>query len=225
MPAVNINPHSVILFQGDSITDAARSRSDIGPNSPLGMGSGYTWLITERLLARFSDRYLQIYNRGISGDRIQDLSRRWEGDTLRLMPEILSILIGVNDTWNYLYLGIGSSPEGFHNIYHKLLEDTRQRLPDIQLILCDPFLLVTGQVTTDWLDDLSQRQSSVSELAREFEAVHVPFQAALDQQVAGGIPPHQLLEDGVHPTQKGHRILADCWLDAVGLNKKRDESL
>lgn len=225
MPATTIQPHSVILFQGDSITDAGRSRSAIGPNSPLGMGSGYPRLITDHLQKRFPDRYLQFYNRGISGDRIQDLSRRWKVDTLRLMPDLLSILIGVNDTWNYLYLGIGSSPEGFHNIYHQLLQDTRQRFPDIQLILCEPFLLVTGQVTDEWLEDLSLRQSSVSELAREFKAVFVPFQSALDREAASGIPPRQLLDDGVHPTPKGHQVLADSWLDAVGLNKKRDESL
>lgn len=218
MPAVNFNPHSVILFQGDSITDAGRSRTSIGPNSPQGMGTGYPRLIADSLLNRTPDRYLQIYNRGISGDRIQDLARRWEGDTLQLMPDVLSVLIGVNDTWNYLFLGIGSSPEGFHNIYHKLLEGTRQRLPDIRLILCEPFLLVTGQVTDDWLEDLSHRQSSVFELAREFEAVFIPFQTALDQEVAAGTPPHQLLDDGVHPTQKGHQVLADCWVDTVGLN-------
>ncbi len=225
MTEATIKPHSVLLFQGNSITDAGRNRNSVGPNTSQGLGSGYPRLITDHLLNRFPDQHLQIYNRGISGDRIQDLSRRWERDTLQLMPDILSILIGVNDTWNYLYLGIGSSPEGFQNIYHKLLDDTRLRLPEIELILCEPFLLVTGQVTDEWLGDISHRQASISDLAREFDAVYVPFQSALEQEVAGGTPPHQLLDDGVHPTNKGHQVLADCWLEAVGLNKKRDENL
>ena len=218
MQTISLKPHSVILFQGNSITDAGRSRTWVGPNSPQGLGSGYPWLITNHLLERFPDQHLQIYNRGISGDRIQDLSRRWERDTLRLIPDTLSILIGVNDTWNYLYLGIGSSPEGFRNIYHKLLEDTRQRLPKIALVLCEPFLLVTGQVTDEWLGDLAERQSSISDLAQEFDAIYVPFQEALNREVADGKPAQQLLDDGVHPSPEGHKVLADCWLRAIGLN-------
>ena len=213
-----IKPHSVILFQGNSITDVGRSRATIGPNSPEGLGSGYPRLIADRLQILYPDQHLQIYNRGVSGDRIQDLSRRWVKDTLRLMPDLLSILIGINDTWNYLSLGIGASPEGFLNIYQKILEDTRQRLSDVELVLCEPFLLVTGEVTDKWLEDISQRQSSVSKLAREFGAVYVPFQSALDQEVDRGIPPQHLLDDGVHPTMKGHQLLADCWCTAVGLN-------
>jgi lysophospholipase L1-like esterase len=215
MTEYSIKPHSIVLFQGDSITDAGRTRAAIGPNSPEGMGSGYPRLIADRLLKREPDHSLQFYNRGVSGDRIQDLARRWEGDTIRLMPDLLSILIGVNDTWNYLYLGIGSSPEGFRNIYRQLLEDTCQKLPDIKLVLCEPFVLVTGEVTEGWLEDVSNRQFFVSELSRKFGAVYVPFQSALDQQVSNGVPPHQLLDDGVHPTTAGHQVLADCWVEAV----------
>lgn len=215
MTAIDLKPHSVILFQGDSITDAGRNRTKIGPNSPTGLGNGYPRLIMDRLLGERPDDDLQFYNRGISGDRLQDLVHRWEGDTLRLLPDMLSILIGINDTWNYLYLGMGASPEEFLEIYRRLLRDTRQRLPSVRLILCEPFALVTGEVTAEWGEDLSRRQSAVKELAHEFDAVLVPFQNALDRGVSEGIPPRQLLDDGVHPTARGHRLLADCWLEEV----------
>ncbi len=210
-----IRNHSVVLFQGDSITDAGRSRMTVGSNSPEGMGYGYPRMIMDRLLEIFPDRYLQFYNRGVSGNRIQDLARRWPHDTLRLGPDLISILIGVNDTWNYLYLGMGSSPDEFRRILQKLLEDTRTELPDTNLILCEPFMLLTGEVTEEWNEDISQRQNHVRELAEEFEAVFVPFQSALDEIVSGGVSAEQLLEDGVHPTKRGHCLLADCWIERV----------
>ena len=214
-----IKPHSVLLFQGDSITDAGRSRMPIGPNSPEGMGFGYPRLVMEQLLKRSPEQYLQFYNRGVSGDRLTDLTRRWPHDTLRLEPDLISVLIGVNDTWNYLFLGIGSSPDGFQRICRQLLVDTRAKLPNTTLVICEPFVLFTGEVTEEWGEDISQRQTAVEELAKDFEAVFVPFQSALDKAVSEGMPAHRLLEDGVHPTEQGHRLLADCWIESVvGLN-------
>lgn len=209
-----IKPHSIILFQGDSITDAGRSRFTIGPNSPQGMGAGYPRLIADCLLKTSPDHSLQFYNRGVSGDRIQDLAQRWEHDSLRLVPDLISTLIGVNDTWNYLYTGLGSDPEVFKEIYRQMLNDTRGLLPDISLVICDPFVLLTGEVTEEWIEDISKRQSYIRELAGEFDGILVPFQSALDQ-ANKNIPAHRLLEDGVHPTHQGHQVLADCWLDTV----------
>jgi lysophospholipase L1-like esterase len=208
-------PHGIVLFQGDSITDAGRSRNAIGPNSSPGLGEGYPQLIADQLINKQPDAHFQIYNRGISGDRIQDLSQRWEKDTLRLQPDLLSILIGVNDTWNYIYTGMGVSPDDFEEIYRTLLIETRQHLPLAQLVLCEPFILETGQVTEDWQEDISQRQTAIAKLSGEFGGVLVPFQTALDQTVASGVAPQQLLGDGVHPTPRGHQLLTDCWLEAV----------
>lgn len=210
-----INSHSIILFQGDSITDAGRSRLASSANSLEGMGFGYPRLVMDQLLTRFPDKDLQFHNRGVSGDRLQDLAGRWTDDTMNLNPDLISVLIGVNDTWNYLYLGMGSSPAGFLQIYRQLLMDTRAKLPGTALVLCEPFTLLTGEVTEEWDEDISERQRYVQELAEEFDALYVPFQSALDKAVSEGVPPHQLLEDGVHPTQRGHRLLADFWVENV----------
>jgi len=212
--SIQIKSHSVILFQGNSITDAGRSRRAVGPNNPDGLGDGYPKLISDHLLAGYPDHHLQIYNRGVSGDRIRDLAKRWENDSLRLLPDIISLLIGVNDTWNYLYLGLGSDPQDYHKVYRKLLRDTRKLLPDTLFILCEPFALITGEVTREWMDDINQRREIVKTLASEFKGVRVPFQSALDN-AAQGIPPHRLLDDGVHPTNLGHQILAECWTEKV----------
>jgi lysophospholipase L1-like esterase len=203
-----------MLFQGDSITDAGRNRGSFGPNSGDDLGFGYSRLIADQLLDDHRGEHLQIYNRGISGDRISDLAHRWEKDCLRLLPDLISILIGVNDAWNYLFSGPGTDPEEYRLVFRQILELTRQRLPDVQLVLCEPFILITGTVTGEWVDDISQRQLAVEELAREFDAIFVPYQAALDK-AAGQILPHQLLDDGVHPTDRGHRVLADCWMRVV----------
>jgi len=207
-------PHSVILFQGDSITDANRTRSRIGPNSPDGLGFGYVRKIADSLIENYPDHYIQLYNRGVSGDRIQDMKNRWEADSLRLLPDILSILIGVNDTWNQVMLGMGSDPEQYQAMFHKILTETRQSLPYTRLVLCEPFLLLTGEVTRDWSADITRRQDYVQDLADEFNAVFVPFQSALNQATQQVSPDH-LLEDGVHPTDRGHQVLADCWMKTV----------
>ena len=206
--------HSVILFQGDSITDAGRTRSRIGPNSLDGLGFGYARKIADALLANYPEGYLQLYNRGVSGDLIRDMISRWEGDSLRLLPDLISILIGVNDTWNQVLLGMGSDPEQYREIFHKILAETRQSLPNTRLVLCEPFLLLTGEVTREWSADITRRQGIVRDLADEFNAIFVPFQSALDQ-AAQQVSAYLLLEDGVHPTDRGHQVLADCWMKTV----------
>jgi len=211
---LTLNPHNVILFQGDSITDAGRTRSLIGPNSLDGLGFGYARFIADFLLKEDPDQFHQFYNRAVSGDQIHDLASRWEQDTLRLMPDVISILIGVNDTWNHVELGLGSDPETFQRIYRKILTNTREKLPDVQLVLCEPFLLFVDDVDQAWIADLNLRQDVVRGLAEEFQGIFVPFQAALNQSAREVLPRH-LLEDGVHPTRKGHAVLYENWITSV----------
>jgi lysophospholipase L1-like esterase len=211
--AADIQSDSIILFQGNSITDAGRNRMTRNASVGDGLGFGYVRMVADRLHSEFSNN-LNIVNKGISGDRIKDLAYRWEKDTLQLQPDLISILIGVNDTWNYLYSGMGSSLDEYLRIYRQLLNTTLSEHPNVQLVLCAPFILITGEVTKEWMKDLAHRQSIVQDLAGEFGAIHVPFQSALDKAVKTS-PPHHLLEDGVHPTEKGHRILADCWIKNV----------
>jgi lysophospholipase L1-like esterase len=207
-------PHSVILFQGDSITDAGRNRLACQANKPSALGEGYARMAALDLLERYPDRSLQCYNRGVSGDTLADLSRRWARDTLPLLPDLLSVLIGVNDLWQALSSTGVMGHDRFRENLRELLVRTRKAFPEIRLALCQPFLLPAGMIPAGWMDEAARLGETTAVLAEEFTADLVPFQQALNDAAAEQ-PPSSLLFDGVHPTPDGHRLLTDCWLDHV----------
>ena len=216
-PNDKLQPNLTLLFQGNSITDTGRDRSDFRANSSPALGSGYPALIAQHLLESYPDFQLQCYNRGCSGDGLADLRRRWARDTLALLPDWISILIGVNDCWRYCSQAAGCSPDSFRASFRSLIQSSQEALPFSRLILCQPFLLDVNPVEPDWTGDMELRQLAVQSLAEEFDLLLVPFQSALNR-AAQDHPPERLLEDGIHPTPLGHRLLADCWLDTLGLN-------
>jgi len=205
-----------IVFQGDSITDAGRDRTGHA-NEPACMGPGYVGLIAAQLLQKNPE--MQIFNRGMSGHRVLDLLCRWEGDTLALQPDLVSILIGVNDTWHqHLPGGHGSKVPRYTALYRMLLDDTLARRPTCRLLLCEPFALpVEGaSFKADWMPELRERMAVVRALAKEYGAILVPFQEkfeeAAKQHRAG-----ELASDGVHPTLLGFQLMARVWREAAGL--------
>jgi acyl-CoA thioesterase I len=202
-----------ILFQGDSITDAGRGREIAEPNIQL--GSGYAMLAAAQLLAKYPGKDLEFLNRGISGNRVVDLYARWKIDALNLQPDIISILVGVNDTWHEYGSNNGVEPERYANIYRMLLEWTKQELPDVKLVLMEPFCLVTGDsVTEAWLTEMGERAKIVSSLAEEFGAVYVSLQDKFNT-VTAQAPAKYWLRDGVHPAPAGCALIADAWMEAV----------
>jgi lysophospholipase L1-like esterase len=209
-----IKAGSTILFQGDSITDTQRDRDVTQANHSHALGIGYCNHVAAHLLRERPADNLRFYNRGVSGDRIVDLYARWRVDAINLKPDVISILVGVNDTWHAFKAQNGVEPERYAMVYRMLLDYTRQQLPDVQFVLCEPFVLQCGEVTEAWIGEMSQRQQIVRRLADEFGAGFVPFQSALNE-VLKFAPPDYWLADGVHPTIAGHRILAECWVETV----------
>lgn len=201
-----------ILFQGDSITDCGRDRNNVNPNG--GLGSGYVLFLAGNLLTRMPDLNLKIYNRGISGNRIVDLYARWKIDALNLKPDLISILIGVNDTWHGFNYNNGVEPERYELIYRMLLDWTRKELPQTRLVLCQPFALVTGAVSEEWMPEIRRRGEIVQALAQEFNTIYVPFQDVMNSALSKA-PAQYWLGDGVHPTVAGHKLMTDAWLEAV----------
>lgn len=199
----------VLLFQGDSITDAGREREEGGSGDPL--GSGYPSFLAHRLAAKPSYRVL---NRGISGNRVVDLYARWKPDALHLKPDLISILVGVNDTWHEKNNGNGVEVDRYAQIYRLLLEWTRRVLPDVRLVLCEPFVLPCGVIEPDWRTEIDERRAVVAELARDFDARLVPFQREFDEALAEHSADYWA-KDGVHPTPAGHELMASCWLRHV----------
>jgi len=211
-----IQPGDVILFQGDSITDCARNRGSSEPNgADGGLGRGYAMLAAARLLADCPGDGLRCFNRGISGNRVVDLYARWKIDALNIEPSVLSILIGVNDTWHeYNGRRNGVEPPRYEKVYRELLEWTREALPNVRLVLGEPFVLHHGAVEEHWLPEMAERRAIVRRLAEAFDAVHVPYQAMFDD-LATQAPGDHWLSDGVHPTPAGHAKMADLWLHCV----------
>lgn len=202
----------VILFQGDSITDCGRAREGSPVNG--GLGGGYVTFVAAQLLAARPADGLSIVNRGISGNRIVDLYARIKADTINLKPDVLSVLIGVNDTWHEFGSRNGVAVPKYERIYRDFLTEVRAALPAIRLVLCEPFVLRCGVVTQDWVVEMDQRRAVVAKLAHEFGAVFVPFQAMFDAAVKEA-PAAYWAGDGVHPTIAGHQRMAQTWLKAV----------
>ncbi len=208
----------VILFQGDSITDARRDkkRQDT-PNDAAAMGLGYPQHVAGGLLAENSKLGLKIYNRGISGHKVPQLDERWQADTLDLKPAILSILIGVNDIWHKLGGRYDGTAETYREGYAALLAKTREALPDVVLVVCEPFVLKTGAVNDDWFPDFDAYRENALKVAAEAGAIVVPFQKMFDEAVASGTEPGYWAADGVHPTIAGHALMAKTWRETVGI--------
>lgn len=211
-----IAPGSVILFQGDSITDAGRSRETAAePNIMSTLGKGYAWMAGSHLLVDYPDAGLKVFNRGISGHKVYQLAERWDADCLDLKPNILSILIGVNDIWHKLNGKYDGTVETYEKDYRALLQRTKTALPDVKLVICEPFVLKCGAVNDSWFPEFDAFRAAAKKVAAEFQAVFVPFQGAFDRAVAYA-PPEHWAADGVHPSPYGAALMAHEWILAVG---------
>lgn len=210
--------NDVVLFQGDSITDCGRNREERLPNK--GLGTGYAALTASKALADFPKLALTFHNLGISGNRVVDLYARWRADGINLNPSVISILIGVNDTWHHFNHNNGVEPQRYGAIYRMLLEYTKEQLPRTRLILCEPFVLRCGVVKPKWVPEIKERARIVRSLAAEFDAVFVPFQPLFDSLLSKA-PAEYWLPDGVHPSPAGHYKMSELWLRTVGAAGKK----
>ena len=201
-----IQPRDVVLFQGDSITNAFRKPEEI--NNAYQLGSGYTLLVAAQLMLQRPDDQLNFINRGVAGDTLERLAARWDQDCLALKPTVISLLVGVNDTL------FGTALDEFGPQYRELLTTTRAALPGVRLILGEPFVVPCGLITPAHVANMEHRRPVVRQLATEFDAIFVPYSAAFvaAQRLA---PSAYWAYDGVHPTAAGFALMARTWLDAV----------
>jgi len=207
---------TVVLFQGDSITDCGRNRGSAEANSTGALGTGYPLLVTSAVLAARPNRELRFYNRGISGNKVPDLQQRWTTDALDLQPDVLSILIGVNDFWHKLDNRYAGTVQDYEQQYAALLDQTRRALPRVHLIVLEPFVLRCGAVTERWFPEFDQRRAAAARVAKQERATFVPLQAVFNQRTHTS-PPEYWAADGVHPTPAGHALIADQWRRAAHL--------
>jgi len=206
-----------ILFQGDSITDGGRSYDKDWNHI---MGQSFPYLVASRLWFEHTDQEMMFYNRGISGNTVKNLLDRWQQDALDLKPDILNILIGVNDVFAIVNNRNPTTVDQFRAYYDLLLSQTTTALPDIKLVICEPFILPVGNVKNNlqvWQQAIEPRQQVAKELADKYRAVFIPLQqvftSALQKAPAG-----YWIWDGVHPMPAGHELIAREWITAVKKN-------
>lgn len=199
-----------ILFQGDSITDAGRER-----NWAIDLGAGYPVLVSSALGFEQPGFY-QFTNKGISGNRIVDIYARIRCDIINLKPDVLSILVGVNDVGHEFSSQNGISADKFHMIYDWMIQEILEALPNLKIIILEPFVL-KGSTTEEHWDEcragVIERAAKAKLVAEKYGLVYVPLQHLFDQAAAASANEFWL-RDGVHPTPAGHELIKREWLNA-----------
>ncbi len=200
-----------ILFQGDSITDASRNKE-----KEDNMGQGYPLLVKACLGFEATDEY-EFINKGISGNRIVDLYARMRKEIINIRPDVLSLLIGVNDVWHEF----SPSPNGvnenkFYKIYDMLIEEIREELPDIKILILEPFVLKGENTEEHWEffnAEVKKRAKVAAKIAEKYKLVFVPLQDGFDKLTERKEASYWL-RDGVHPTAMGHEYIKNEWIKA-----------
>jgi lysophospholipase L1-like esterase len=207
--------NNIILFQGDSITDSGRNKEDNSYNNARVLGSGYPMLTGAALMEKYASLNLKIYNKGISGNKVYQLAERWDKDCLEIKPDVLSILIGVNDIWHKLNGQYNGTVEIYRNDYIALLERTKKALPGVRLIICEPFAVRGVKAVDDkWYPEFYDYQKAAREIATQFGATFIPYQKIYDEAQKQA-PGAYWTGDGVHPTLAGAQLMAQAWLAAI----------
>lgn len=200
-----------VLFYGDSITDAGRNReAQIGALDSYGLG--YARSVAGALIAR-NPKAITVINRGISGNRIVDLYARVKSDLWNHEPDVLSILIGINDIWHEIAGNNGVELDRFEKVYRMLIEDTLARLPNVKIILCEPFVLESCATSENMQRFLEVKEYAkvVKKLAEEYNLFFLPLQEDFDK-MAKEYGVEYYLSDGVHPNIAGAELIANKWI-------------
>ncbi len=201
-----------VLFQGDSITDTGRSYF-----VRESLGEGYPAYVAKLLRERLPEYNLQFLNKGVSGNRISDLKRRFHRDCLGLhpFPSIVSIFIGINDTWRIFDMGLPSPIERYEEIYRELLDRIKEKSSFTRFILLSPYVLEDSEDKQDWREDVDARRAAVKRVANDYNARLINVQQIFDDAMKEtGNDPLYYTVDGVHPTPEGHALIAENWIKA-----------
>lgn len=199
-----------VLFQGDSITDAERYKEN-----PEHLGNGYAFLVAAELGMENPERY-EFINRGINGNRITDVYARIKKDIINLKPDVMSILIGVNDVWHELELETGVEAEKFYRIYSMLIKEIKEALPDVEIMILEPFVLKGTETTAEWeifRKEVELRAEKSKEIAEKYQLTFIGLQKLFDEAAERSSSGYWL-KDGVHPTAAGHELIKREWIKA-----------
>jgi lysophospholipase L1-like esterase len=212
---ISLDKDDVILFQGDSITDWGRTHTETLPNTSQALGAAYPFIAGSNMLTQYPAKNLKIYNKGVSGNKVYQLAERWDADCLALKPNVLSILVGVNDHWHKLNGQYSGTINTYRDDYKKLLERTKQALPDVKLIIGEPFAYMDVKyVNQSWYPKFNEFRLVAREMADTYHATFIPYQNIFDEALKLA-PATYWSIDGVHPTVAGAGLMAKAWLETV----------
>lgn len=196
-----------LLFQGDSITDMGRDREDIH-----NLGFGYPKFTAERLVNLHPEIDFEFLNQGISGDRAESLKARWQTDCIDLQPDVVSILIGINDTWHHVADQSWMPHSYFEECYRFCLEEIRNKT-NARIIMIEQFLLPGNEFTEQFRPDMDPKVQVTRKLAREYADVFIPMDGIFAAHCIG-VDGTAWAGDCVHPSEAGARLIADAYADA-----------
>nr|WP_294897483.1 SGNH/GDSL hydrolase family protein [uncultured Pedobacter sp.] len=217
-PKLNLSSNDIILFQGDSITDWGRKKDTDSYNGlDNNLGNGYVLHTAATLLTKHASQDIKIYNKGISGNKVYQLADRWDKDCLDLNPNILSILIGVNDYWHKHNGKYNGTLTVYENDFRALLERTTKKLPNVKLVIGEPFALKGVKAVDDsWYPEFDGYRVTAKKIAKEFNAIFIPYQEVFNEALKSAKASYWTI-DGVHPTLPGAKLMADAWSKATKL--------
>ena len=213
-PPSFLRQNAVILFEGDSITDGGRWRE--GSDFNHIMGQDYAYVIAAELGSEYPERNARFINKGVGSSQVTGMAERWETDVLASKPDVLSILIGVNDA-----LMTGDKVESvatYEATYDRLLAETLKALPGVTIVLGEPFVLPVGkqkEVYAASLTAVKLRQAVVARLGAKYHLPVIDYQKVFDEACARA-PAAFWSWDGVHPTYAGHGLMAREWMRVMG---------
>lgn len=196
-----------LLFQGDSITDAGRDRSD-----PHHLGEGYPKYAAQFLREKCPDIEFEFVDLGISGDQTKNLVERLEDDFVAVQPDIVSILIGVNDTWHHAETRDWIPNDVFEARYRTVLEAIKTRT-SAKIMILEPFLIPVEDKLY-FREDLHEKIEIIRKLAREYADVYLPTDGLLASAFVGD-DPLSYAADGVHPTAKGAEFIGKLYAEYI----------
>ncbi|MCL2377133.1 MAG: SGNH/GDSL hydrolase family protein [Defluviitaleaceae bacterium] len=208
-----------VLFFGDSITDANRLKEDqMEWNKAHRLGTGYVGFIAAQHLYENPGCETRLINKGIAGNRAKDLYCRLHDDVIVQKPDVISIMIGINEVWCKQNATGEVEPARFAFTYRAILDEIKEKLGDIPIVIIEPFCLPNERLTggyDTWVKLLEPLQEASKVIAKEYNCRFVPMQEEFNKLLAQA-PAEYWLWDGIHPLSAGHMAIAKAWMAAAG---------
>ena len=198
-----------IVFQGDSITDAGRDREDLH-----NLGQGYPFYAAKCISENNPDISFEFINKGISGNRTCQLFDRLYADTISFKPDIVSILITINDIWHRYGPGVVLTTDEQIALNYRCILERLKKETDAKIVILAPFVL-DAQDKDNLREDIKTVLPIVRKLADEYADVYIPLDEIFDEAMKTQPAPLYYSNDGVHPNKNGSEFIGNIYAEAI----------